>query len=107
MPDLDTSNPVIQEKCLNLLKECIDVGVDGFRFDAAKHIETPTDEKYASSFWDNTLEVAKSYYAEKNPGKELYAYGEILNDCGGGRNVSSYTKYMDVTDNSFISEISQ
>lgn len=107
LPDLNTSNPLIQEKCLNLLKECIDVGVDGFRFDAAKHIETPTDEEYASSFWDNTLEVAKTYYKQVNQGKELYAYGEILNDVGGSRDISSYTKYMNVTDNTYISNVSQ
>ena len=35
-----------------LLKECIDAGIDGFRFDAAKHIETPEDPNFASSFCD-------------------------------------------------------
>lgn len=107
LPDLNTSNSLIQEKCLGLMKECIDVGVDGFRFDAAKHIETPTDSEFASDFWDNTLEVAKEYYKEKNNGEELFAYGEILNTVDGGRDISAYTKYMKVTDNTFISSISQ
>ena len=44
LPDLNTGDPYIQERALSLLKECIDVGVDGFRFDAAKHIETQVME---------------------------------------------------------------
>ena len=104
LPDLNTANPVVQQRCLDLLKECIDVGVDGFRFDAAKHIETPDDPQYASNFWPNTLGAAKEYYAEKT-GKELIAYGEILNDTDGNRPISNYTKLMKITDNTYISEI--
>ena len=78
LPDLDTSNPYVQERVLALLTECIDAGVDGFRFDAAKHVETEQDPDYPSDFWNNTLEVAKTYYHDLT-GKELYVYGEILN----------------------------
>ena len=66
LPDLNTSNTLVQERALSLLKECIDVGVDGFRFDAAKHIETEKDANYSSSFWSNTLGVAKTYYKDKS-----------------------------------------
>ena len=105
LPDIDTSNAYIQERSLSLLKECIDVGVDGFRFDAAKHIETPDDPNYASNFWPNTLEVAKKYYKEKT-GNELFAYGEILNDLEGGRDdYSIYTKYMKITDNGYCDNV--
>ena len=101
LPDLNTANDKVQERSLALLKECIDVGVDGFRFDAAKHIETPEDPNYPSNFWVNTLEAAKTYYHEKT-NKDLFAYGEILNETGGGRDISLYTKYMKVTDNGYI-----
>ena len=101
LPDLNTANEKVQERSLALLKECIDVGVDGFRFDAAKHIETPEDKEYSSNFWVNTLEAAKTYYHEKT-NNELFAYGEILNDVDGGRDLSLYTKYMKVTDNGYI-----
>ena len=104
LPDLNTANPYVQERALALLKECIDVGVDGFRFDAAKHIETPNDPQYASDFWPNTLGVAKEYYTEKT-GKELIAYGEVLNDAEGGRSNSDYTQFMKITDNTYISGI--
>ena len=104
LPDLNTANPYVQERCLSLLKECIDVGVDGFRFDAAKHIETPSDPEYASDFWPNVLGEAKRYYTQKT-NQELIAYGEILNDVDGNRKISFYTEYMKVTDNSYISDV--
>ena len=101
LPDLNTANPYVQERVLAFMKECIDVGVDGFRFDAAKHIETPTDPEYASDFWTNTLNVAKTYYNQKNGGT-LYAYGEILGDPGGGRKLTDYTTFMGLTDDHYI-----
>lgn len=104
LPDLNTANELVQQRSLALLKECIDVGIDGFRFDAAKHIETPDDPDYPSNFWPNTLGVAKEYYKTKT-GKDLLAYGEIL---GGpiGRDISVYTKLMRVTDDSYANSIS-
>ena len=97
-PDLNTNSTVVQNKVISLLKECIDCGVDGFRFDAAKHIETPDDGDFASDYWKNITESAGSYYKAKT-GDNLYIYGEILNNCGSGRSYSSYTKYISVTDN--------
>lgn len=95
---LNTGSEYIQNLQTGLLKECVDCGVDGFRFDAAKHIETPDDGAYASDYWPNVLGAASEYAKETQNGKELFYYGEILNTVGEGRNVESYTKYMSVTD---------
>lgn len=97
-PDLVTNDTAVQTYIINLLKECIDCGVDGFRFDAAKHIETEDDGEYASDYWENITTSASSYYTQKT-GDDLYIYGEILNNCGADRSYSSYTKYINVTDN--------
>lgn len=97
-PDLVTNDTAVQTYIINLLKECIDCGVDGFRFDAAKHIETEDDGEYASDYWKNITSSASSYYTQKT-GDDLYIYGEILNNCGADRRYSSYTKYINVTDN--------
>lgn len=97
-PDLNTGNTNVQNAVISLLKECIDCGVDGFRFDAVKHIETPKDGSYASNYWPNITSAAKNYYNEKTGGN-LYIYGEILNNCGSGRQYGSYTDYINVTDN--------
>lgn len=87
--DLNTSNSTVQGRVLAYLKELIDDGVTGFRFDAAKHIETKYDTNCGSSFWENTLGAAKAYAATK--GESIFAYGEILNGIEAGRR---YTQYI-------------
>ncbi|MBP5224568.1 MAG: hypothetical protein J6Z38_03190 [Lachnospiraceae bacterium] len=99
LPDLNTANPYVQERVRSLLFECIDAGIDGFRFDAAKHVETADDPDYPSDFWEKTLGEAVTYYHEKT-GKNLYAYGEILNSPAG-RDLSLYTDRMRITDDGF------
>ena len=100
MPDLNTADKRVQAYISNYLKELIDCGADGFRFDAAKHIETPDDDpSFASDFWPTVLGEARSHYKAKTGG-ELYVYGEILNTVGDNFSINSYTKYMSVTDNS-------
>lgn len=95
-PDLNTSDKYVQKRVCALIKECIDCGVDGFRFDAAKHIETPDDEEVASDYWPTIISYVNDY-AEKK-GQEVFCYGEILNTPGRG-SFDSYTKYMSITDN--------
>ena len=96
-PDLQTENTEVQTRVISLLKEYIDCGVNGFRFDAAKHIETPDDGTYASNYWPNILKGASDYAKSKNL-DEPYYYGETLNTIGNGRQYTSYTKYMSITD---------
>lgn len=97
MPDLNTANATVQGRVASLLKECIDCGVDGFRFDAAKHIELPTDPNNCKSdFWPNVLNAATSYATQKGVAAPFY-YGEILG--GAGTDIGNYTTYMAVTDN--------
>ncbi|MCR5231960.1 MAG: hypothetical protein K6B64_04860, partial [Acholeplasmatales bacterium] len=100
LPDLDTGNSHVQQRVLSLLEEYIDCGVDGFRFDAAKHIETDnsSEPNGSSQFWPTVINGATSYAQSKGKEKPYY-YGEILNGCGNGRSYSWYTKYMDVIDN--------
>ena len=100
LPDLNTGNKKLQGYVLDFLKECIDVGVDGFRFDATKHIESPEDDAtFASDFWPTILDGARAYAESKN--QTLYAYGELLDEPGGNLPISAYTKYLAVTDNSW------
>ena len=103
-PDLQTENSTVQNRVLSLLKEYLDCGVNGFRFDAAKHIETPDDGKYASQYWPTILNGATSYAKTKGY-DEPYYYGEILYTCGAGRKFSSYTKYMSVIDSKQGSDV--
>ena len=100
LPDLNTGSEGVQSLVLKFLQECIDIGVDGFRFDAAKHIETPDDDaSFASDFWPTVLGGAE-VYAKQTYGKSLYFYGEVLDDTTGVT-ITAYTKYMSVTDNTW------
>ncbi len=97
LPDLDTGDEYVQTRVISLLKDCIDCGVDGFRFDAAKHIETPADGEYASDFWPNVIGAAEKYAEDK--GSEIFCYGEVLNTPGSDRKTTDYTQYIHLTDN--------
>ncbi len=90
-PDLNTGSSKVQNAIISLLKECVDLGADGFRFDAAKHIELPTDPGGASDFWPNVTNAIRAYKPD------VYLYGEILDDSATA--ISNYTKYIAVTDN--------
>ena len=99
LPDLNTGNKKIQNYVLNYLKDCIDCGADGFRYDAAKQIETPDDYyTYASDFWPTIINGAKDY-AKQSRGFELYCYGELLDAVGGAihhiGNVHKYAREED------------
>lgn len=102
VPDLNTGNTDVQAAAKQFLKECIDCGADGFRFDGAKHIETPVDST-SSDFWPNVLDYTTSY-AQQQRGITPYYYGEILdkptgdNDASDAQKVANwYTQYMSVT----------
>ncbi len=93
LPDLNTGNPVVQEMVLDFLKDCADCGVDGFRFDAAKHIELPKSidgNDTGSDFWPYVIDGINSHKSG------LYLYGEIL--YSAGTDIGNYTQYMAVTD---------
>ncbi len=101
MPDLNTGDSKVQQMVLNLLKECIDCGADGFRFDAAKHIETPKDNAaFASDFWDVVLDGARDYYKKVNGYDGVYFYGEVLNRLDDTNAENYYLSKMSITDNS-------
>ena len=94
MPDLNTADERVQKMVLDFLKECVDAGADGFRFDAAKHIETPKDSaEFASDFWPYVINGIREYADH-----ELFIYGEILNTPGDNFSIANYTEYMSVTD---------
>nr|MCR5609452.1 hypothetical protein [Lachnospiraceae bacterium] len=83
--DMNTQNPEVQNIILNYAKQLVSDGVDGFRYDAAKHIELPDDDaSYRSNFWPVVLNNGSSFQ-----------YGEILQDAASRDN--AYSKLMGVT----------
>lgn len=88
MPDNNTQNKGVQNYIKNYLNKCLSLGADGFRYDAAKHIELPDDSGYGGDFWPTIL----------NNGAK-FQYGEILQD--GVSRESAYGSYMGVTASSY------
>lgn len=94
LPDINTQNPNYQQLILNYLKQCVADGADGFRYDAAKHIELPEDDpEYASEFWPVILNNGSSFQ-----------YGEVL-QTNDETDFAAYTKYMSVTASSYGGKI--
>lgn len=88
--DLNTQNKEVQNYILNFLKDCVENGADGFRYDAAKLIELPDDtsEKYgndfASDFWPTILQNGAAFQ-----------YGEVLQEGGKHTYKNSAAGYDD------------
>ena len=101
MPDLNTSNTELQDIILNFLSDAQACGADGFRFDAAKHIETPSDNGFGSQFWARVKETT-----QKND-PDVFLYGEILNTAGPGgySDMQKYTPYIRVTNNKYANNM--
>ncbi|MCR5652608.1 MAG: starch-binding protein [Ruminococcus sp.] len=89
MPDLKTEDSYVQSVVKKYLLELKGIGVDGYRFDAAKHIGLPSEG-------DQFFSMVKSV--------GLYAYGEILvgpddRDASANKGLmQEYTNYISVTD---------
>ena len=92
LPDLATQRTDAQDMHINFLNACIDAGAGGFRFDAAKHIETNKGEDagkpWAGNYWDRVLGSLKNK-------DSLYLFGEVLPDRGD--NEQAYLTYFDIT----------
>lgn len=91
MPDIATENSYVQQKVGNYMQELKSIGVDGIRWDAAKHIGVPSED---DNFWSSVTKYG------------LYNYGEILggpDDRASGNEdiMKEYTDYITVTDSNY------
>ena len=74
MPDVATEREDVQQRMISYLETLLDMGADGFRYDAAKHIGTTSDTGNSKdTFWKNISAAV----AAKKP--DALVYGEILN----------------------------
>ena len=69
MPELNFDNPAVREAALEIAKYYLDLGVDGFRFDAVKYIYYGDTEK-SVDFWEWYMEELRKI----NP--DIYCVGE-------------------------------
>lgn len=66
--DLNTQNSEVAQRMAEFYRKIVADGADGFRYDAAKHIEL-TNEFGGSQYWNTIL-----------PNGAQYQYGEVLQD---------------------------
>ena len=98
LPDLNTSNKTLQNDIIAFLNDAIDCGADGFRFDAAKHIELPDDNPGGSDFWTTILGSLKNK-------DKLFIYGEILETNGATSRTSAYSNYINVNSEAYSQNV--
>ena len=99
MPDLNSEHTDIQNRVYDMAVNLKNAGVDGIRWDAAKHIGLPSE---GCAFWS------------KMAGLGIYQYGEIL-DAPAGKSgdevnnalIQEYAGYIGVTDEPYSSTITQ
>ncbi len=87
MWDLKTEDATVQNIIKTYIAELKACGVDGIRWDAAKHIGLPSE---GDQFWTNV------------PDASMYNYGEILDSPYSGDDgtlLKEYAKYICFTDN--------
>lgn len=69
MPELNFDNPAVREEMLNVAKYYLDLGIDGFRFDAIKYIYFG-ETKRSIEFWEWYMSELRAY------SPEIYCVGE-------------------------------
>ncbi len=94
LKDLNTENKDVQNSVKSYIELLYDAGVDGIRWDAAKHIALPSE---GSDFWPSVLD------------ERLYNYGEILNGPVDTDEqyelMKEYASLMSVTDSTYGEEL--
>ena len=95
MRDLNTEHPYVKQKVKTYVQFLKELGVDGIRWDAAKHIGLPSE---GSDFWTTVIDTT------------MYNYGEILyapddRSTGNEALMQEYTNYITVTDSAYSSTL--
>ncbi|MBO4217247.1 MAG: hypothetical protein J5940_04830, partial [Clostridia bacterium] len=114
MPELNFDNDAVRKAVLDIAKYYLDLGIDGFRFDAAKYVYYGNEEKSAS-FWEWYCGELRKIKPDIYTVAEVWAADSITNkyykatDCfdftmsqTSGRiaetarmgNVNNYTSYV-------------
>lgn len=95
--ELNTENPEVIARAKAYMEELKSYGVKGIRFDAAKHIELPSE-------LDRTAKT-QGVWPEVTSVQGLWYYGEIVGQCADGKDgdahISDYSKYLWVPDDTY------
>ena len=122
MPELNYDNPVVRQAMVDLAKYYLDLGVDGFRFDAVKYIYYG-DTARSVDFWNWYMEQLKTikpdiycvgecwsgdtevleYYTAMNCFNFTMAQAEgVIASAAKGFSISKYTNYIESYQNKVL-----
>lgn len=87
LPDINTERPSFQNYFIKYINDCIACGADGFRYDTAKHIGLPDDEKEDDGFKNNFW---SSITKDVDNADKIFNYGEVLQ--GSNDRIADYVK---------------
>ena len=115
MPELNYNNAAVRQAALDIAHFYLDMGVDGFRFDAAKYIYYG-DNSRSAAFWQWYTEALRDadpdiwlvaevwdsdgitdlYYPSMNCFNFTLSQSDgLIADTAGGGNVNRYTSYVE------------
>ena len=96
MQDLNSEHSTVQYKVKNYIQQLKNDGVDGIRWDMAKHISLPSE---SCGFWSTVIDQSLFNYGEilDNPVENNQSYANSL--------MNEYTNYMSVTDSKYSGTI--
>ncbi|MDX2211706.1 MAG: alpha-amylase family protein [Oculatellaceae cyanobacterium bins.114] len=80
LPDLNTSSPQVQQHIVDYLTSLLDLGVDGFRIDAAKHIESRDIAEILTLLDHQTTQEPYIYQEVIDPGNEAIKKSEYYDN---------------------------
>lgn len=75
MPELNFDNPAVREEALKIAKFYLDLGVDGFRFDAVKYVYY-NDHAASAAFWQWYCDELRALRSD------IYMVGEVWDADG-------------------------
>lgn len=90
MPELNFDNPAVREDMLNVAKYYLELGLDGFRFDAAKYIYYGEESKSAE-FWSWYVGELKKVKSDVYTVAEVWASDSITQVYAPATNCFNFT----------------
>ena len=97
LPDLNWSNKAVQQEMLDIALFWMDLGVAGFRLDAALHLEAQNEisQEYENAYLENMARL-RDWEAElRAVYPDVYVVGEIWSDF------NTYLPFFEVMDSAF------
>lgn len=100
MPELNFDNEQVREKCVEVAKYYLDMGVDGFRFDAAKYIYF-SEPLRNIEFWDWYMDELRAIK------KDIYTVAEVWDSDSITLPYTAHTNCFNFSMSQFAGRIAQ